>query len=87
MDRRDFIKKAAVAAAGAAVVSPVSAMTTSAEAGKKPKVLLVNGSPRADGNTFCCLQEIQGQLEKHGVQAEIVQIGRKPVRMCINCGG
>lgn len=87
MDRRDFIRKAAVAAAGAAVASPVSAVNSSAEAGKTLKVLLVNGSPRADGNTFCCLQEIEAQLSKLGVQAEIVQIGRQPVRMCINCGG
>ena len=87
MDRRNFIKKAAVAAAGAAVVSPVSAVTQMAEADKTLKVLLVNGSPRPDGNTFCCLQEIETQLAKHGVQAEIVQIGLKPVRMCINCGG
>jgi len=76
-----------VAAAGAAVASPVSAVSSSAEVGKTLKVLLVNGSPRADGNTFCCLQEIEAQLSKHGVQAEIVQIGRQPVRMCINCGG
>ena len=87
MDRRDFIRKAAVVAAGAAVASPVSAVSSSAEAGKTLKVLLVNGSPRADGNTFCCLQEIEAQLAKLGVQAEIVQIGRQPVRMCINCGG
>ncbi len=87
MDRRDFIRKAAVVAAGAAVASPVSAVSSSAEADKTLKVLLVNGSPRADGNTFCCLQEIEAQLSKLGVQAEIVQIGRQPVRMCINCGG
>ena len=55
--------------------------------GQPPKVLLVNGSPRLDGNTFCCLKEIEKQLQKHGLQTEIVQIGRKPVRMCINCGG
>ena len=47
----------------------------------------VNGSPRTDGNTFCCLKEIEATLNKHGVESEIVQIGRKPVRMCINCGG
>ena len=87
MDRRDFIKKATITAAGAAVVSPVSAILHSTEAGKTPKVLLVNGSPRTDGNTFCCLKEIEATLNKHGVESEIVQIGRKPVRMCINCGG
>ncbi len=56
-------------------------------AGKTLKVLLVNGSPRTDGNTFCCLEEIEKQLAKHGIEAEIVQIGRRPVRMCVNCGG
>ena len=87
MDRRDFIKKATMAAAGAAVVSPVSAMINGVTGGKTPRVLLINGSPRTDGNTFCCLKEIETTLQKHGVESEIVQIGRKPVRMCINCGG
>ena len=87
MDRRDFIKKAALATAGAAVVSPVSAMIDNVSGAKTPKVLLVNGSPRTDGNTFICLKEIETQLQKHGIDSEIVQIGRKPVRMCINCGG
>ena len=86
MDRRDFIKKATMAAATAAVVSPVSAMINTVT-GKQCKVLLINGSPRIDGNTFCCLQEIETTLQKHGIETEIVQIGRKPVRMCINCGG
>ena len=56
MDRRDFIKKATMAAAGAAVVSPVSAMLNTVT-GKQCKVLMINGSPRPDGNTFCCLKE------------------------------
>ena len=86
MDRRDFIKKATMAAATAAVVSPVSAMINTVT-GKQCKVLLINGSPRTDGNTFCCLHEIETTLMKHGIETEIVQIGRKPVRMCINCGG
>ena len=50
MDRRDFIKKATIAAAGAAVVSPVSAMINTVT-GKKCKVLLINGSPRTDGDS------------------------------------
>ena len=90
MNRRDFIKKSAVAAkaesAGLAgkEAEPVRMSQSDDQA---PKVLLVNGSPRRDGNTFCCLEEIEKQLQKHGLQTEIVQIGRKPVRMCINCGG
>ena len=50
MDRRDLIKKATMAAAGAAVVSPVSAMLNNVTDGRKVKVLLINGSPRTDGN-------------------------------------
>ena len=69
MDRRDFIKKATMAAAGAAVISPVSAMLHQ-ESNKKCKVLLVNGSPRTDGNTFCCLKEIEATLQKHGVESD-----------------
>ncbi len=57
MDRREFIKKATMAAGGVAVVSPVSAMLNQMS-GKTPKVLLINGSPRTDGNTFCCLKKI-----------------------------
>ena len=87
MDRRSFIKKVTMAAAGAAVVSPVSAMLNTVSGNAKCKVLLVNGSPRPDGNTFCCLQEIETTLQKQGIETEILQIGRKPVRMCINCGG
>ena len=79
MDRRNFIKKATMAAVGTAVVSPVSAMTNGVTSVKTPKVLLINGSPRTDGNTFCCLKEIEATLQKHGVKSEIVQIGRKPV--------
>ena len=101
MDRREFIKKTAIAAASTAMAAPVSAMLGQASSGKpdvseespstvktegKWKVLMINGSPRADGNTFCALQEIATQLEKHGVGSEIIQIGRAPVRSCINCG-
>ena len=88
MNRREFIKKTAVATAGAAMATPVSAVLAGLGAsGRARKVLLVNGSPRPDGNTFCCLKEIEKQLQRHGVASEIVQIGRQPVRMCINCGG
>ena len=50
------------------------------------KVLLINGSARRQGNTFLALSEAAKQLEKHGVETEIVQIGTKPVRGCIACG-
>ena len=49
------------------------------------KVLLINGSPRRKGNTFVALSEVASTLEKQGIEAEIVQIGVKPVRGCIAC--
>ena len=49
------------------------------------KVLLINGSPRREGNTFLALSEVAKTLEKNGVEAEIVHIGVKPVRGCIAC--
>ena len=49
------------------------------------KVLLVNGSPRKNGNTMRALQEVAGSLEKEGLETEIVWIGNKPVRGCIAC--
>ena len=88
MVRRKFIKDAALAAVGAAALgTPVSAMLDDDKPGRRKKVLLVNGSPRSDGNTFCALQEIEKRLNAHGIDTEIYQIGNQPVRMCINCGG
>lgn len=51
------------------------------------KVLLFNGSPRANGCTFTALSEIAGVLNAHGIETEILQIGNKPVQDCIGCGG
>lgn len=50
------------------------------------KVLLVNGSPRKEGNTATALAEVAKQLSKEGIDSEIVWIGNKPVRGCIACG-
>lgn len=50
------------------------------------KVLLINGSPRKDGNTFLALSEIATTLNEQGIETEIAWIGVKPVRGCIACG-
>lgn len=50
------------------------------------KVLMLNGSSKANGNTNRALQEIGMQLEKEGIEYEIFQIGGAPVRDCIGCG-
>lgn len=50
------------------------------------KVLLVNAGPRKEGNTTTALREVASQLERNGIEAEILQVGAKPVRSCIACG-
>lgn len=54
---------------------------------KNMKVLLINGSPRANGNTALALSEMVKVFEKEGIDAEIVHIGNKAIRGCIACGG
>ena len=49
-------------------------------------VLLINGSPHADGCTFTALSEIASTLREESVDSEIFQLGRKPVRGCVACG-
>ena len=51
------------------------------------KVLLINGSPHANGCTFTALNEVATALNEHGIETQIYHIGNKPVRGCIACGG
>lgn len=51
------------------------------------KVLLINGSPNADGCTYTALREVAGALEAEGIETEIFQIGKAPIRGCVDCGG
>ena len=50
------------------------------------KVLLLNGSPRAKGNTSIALDEMVKIFTAEGVEAEVVHIGNKDIRGCIACG-
>ena len=50
------------------------------------KVLLINGSPRANGNTARALKEVADTLAAEGIETETVWIGKKPVRGCVACG-
>ena len=50
------------------------------------RVLLINGSPREQGNTYLALNEVAKTLNEQGIETEIVWIGTKPVRGCIACG-
>lgn len=49
------------------------------------KVLLVNGSPNKEGNTYFALREVAKALNEDGIEAEILWIGKKPVPGCIAC--
>ncbi len=50
------------------------------------KVLLLNGSPNEKGCTYTALSEVAGALEQQGIETEIMQIGKAPVRGCTACG-
>lgn len=49
------------------------------------KVLLINGSPRKEGNTFIALSEVARTLEENGVETRIISIGKKAIQGCIAC--
>ena len=50
------------------------------------KVLIINGSPRLDGNTTIAVNEMVRIFEAEGVETEVVRVGNKDVRGCIACG-
>ena len=50
------------------------------------KVLIINGSPRVNGNTSIAVDEVAKTFEAEGIETEIIQIGNKDVRGCIACG-
>lgn len=51
------------------------------------KVVAINGSPKANGNTAFAISLVLEQLEKEGIETEVIHIGNKPIRGCIGCGG
>ena len=50
------------------------------------KVLMINGSPHAKGNTYIALHEMEKVFEQEGIETEIFHIGNQAVRGCIACG-
>lgn len=50
------------------------------------KVLMINGSPRAAGNTATALTEMEKIFAAEGVEVETVHVGNKAIRGCIACG-
>ena len=51
------------------------------------KVLMLNGSPKAQGNTAAALAEMAAIFAQEGIEVETVQVGHLSVRGCTGCGG
>lgn len=49
------------------------------------KVLMINGSPRKEGNTYTALHEMEKIFEKEGIETEILHVGNKDIRGCVAC--
>nr|WP_318682880.1 flavodoxin family protein [uncultured Acetatifactor sp.] len=49
------------------------------------KVLMINGSPRINGNTSIALKEMEQVFVQEGIETDIVQVGNKNIRGCIAC--
>jgi len=49
------------------------------------KVVGINGSPRKEGNTSIIIKAVFTELEKHGIETELIQLGGLPVRGCMAC--
>ena len=54
---------------------------------KMLRVLMLNGSPRANGNTSIALREMEKIFTESGVAVETVQVGNQAVRGCVACNG
>ncbi len=50
------------------------------------KVLIINGSPRVNGNTALAVREMENVFKANGIEVTTVQIGNKAIRGCIACG-
>jgi len=50
------------------------------------KVLLINGSPKANGNTALALKEMEQIFAENGVETELIHVGNQAVRGCVACG-
>lgn len=49
------------------------------------KVLIINGSPRAKGNTYIALSEMAKKFAEEGIESEIAPVGNQNIRDRISC--
>ena len=51
------------------------------------KVIAINGSPKAEGNTYHAIKLVADEMAKDGIETEIIHVGNKVFRGCMACGG
>ena len=51
------------------------------------KVIAINGSPRADGNTYTAIRLVAEELAEQGIETEVLHIGNQEIQGCTACGG
>ncbi|BCG45544.1 NADPH-dependent FMN reductase [Citrifermentans bremense] len=49
------------------------------------KMVAFNGSPNREGNTYHAIKLVAAELEKEGIETEIIHVGNKTIRGCIAC--
>ena len=53
---------------------------------KQMKVVAFNGSPKEEGNTYQAIKIATEELQKSGIEIEIIHVGNKLIRGCMACG-
>jgi multimeric flavodoxin WrbA len=51
------------------------------------KVIILNGSPKAKGNTATALREVEKTLNQQGIETDWIHVGHRDIRGCIACNG
>lgn len=49
------------------------------------KVIILNGSPKAEGNTATALHEVEHVLNQQGIETEWIHVGHRQIHGCIAC--
>jgi len=49
------------------------------------KVVAFNGSSREKGNTTGCLNAVFKELNKAGIETEMILVGKNKIRGCVAC--
>ncbi|MBP1865460.1 multimeric flavodoxin WrbA [Clostridium tetanomorphum] len=49
------------------------------------KVVAFNGSPKKEGNTYHAIKMVAEELERKGIEVEIIHVGNKTIRGCLAC--